>query len=260
MLEALSRRIGRFPIELPAAALAAVAVALATMALPDWRFESAITASGLPAVIPAAQPPLGQTARLLVALLLAGASFTAVWLGLRALDRKPVGDDFPTFRAADLHPDAPRRRPILAEAEFGAPADDLPPIETQIARKRTIAEPLPSFLAPQPQGFDGFVPEPASASEPQDADFEELEPEEVRDVDDADPFFAPLPRQELPAFLNSEAAGANRDPDDLASLMERLEKGLARTGSKPVPGPADAARQQVSRALGELGRVSARGR
>ena len=260
-LEVLSRRVGRFPIELPAAALTAVAVALVTMALPDWRFEGAVAASGLPAIVPAAQPPLGGTARLLVALLLAGVSFAIVWFGLRALDPKLANDDFPAFRAADLHPDAPRRRPILAGAEFGAPADDLPPIEMQIARKRTITEPLPSFLAPQPSEIGDFVPESADASEPQDADFEELEPEEVRDTEDSDPFFAPLAK-ELPAFLNSDAAAAEAtgDPDDLASMMARLETGLVRTGSKPTPGPANAAREQVSRALGELDRASARGR
>ena len=238
--EALSRRIGRFPIETPAAALAAAAVALAALALPDWRFENAITASGLPAIMPAAQPPLGQAARLLVALLLAGGAVAAVWFGLRALDRKPVDDAFPAFRAADFHPDAPRRRPILAGAEFGAPVVDLPPIETHGARRNPIVDSLPSFLTPQPPEIGNFVPEPVISSEPQDADFEELE--EDWDTNDA------------------VMTDASTDSDDLPNLMARLETGLARIGSIPRPGPASAAREQLSRALEELDRASARGR
>ena len=53
-LEALQRRVGGYPIELPAAALMAGAVLLATIALPDWRFERAVAATGLPAILSAA--------------------------------------------------------------------------------------------------------------------------------------------------------------------------------------------------------------
>lgn len=152
-LRPLQRRIGHFPIELPAALLLAGAVAFVTMAMPDWRFESLVTATGLPGIVGAAQPPLGQTARVIAALAGAGLSFFAVWLGLRALDRRVAPTDFPAFRAADLHPDAPRRRPISAGAEFGTPVDAPPPAE--LARKRKIgAEVLPSFLAPEQQDTD----------------------------------------------------------------------------------------------------------
>ena len=44
-IEALQRRVGGYPIELPAAALMAGAVLLATIALPDWRFEAAVAAT-----------------------------------------------------------------------------------------------------------------------------------------------------------------------------------------------------------------------
>jgi len=156
-IQKLQRRVGRFPIELPAAAAMALAVAFVTVTLPDWRFERAVAATGLANVFSAAAPPLGLTARIVAALGLAVAAFLAVRYGLRALDRKPQESDFPAFRAADLHPDAPRRRPILAGAEFGKVAEEAPP-----ARKRAlVSEPMPSFLAPQPAEIGDFVPEPA---------------------------------------------------------------------------------------------------
>lgn len=158
-IQKLQRRVGRFPIELPAAAAMALAVAFVTVTLPDWRFERAVAATGLANVFSAASPPLGLTARIVAALGLAVAAFLAVRYGLRALDRKPQESDFPAFRAADLHPDAPRRRPILAGAEFGKVAEETPP-----ARKRAlVSEPLPSFLAPQPAEIGDFVPELAVA-------------------------------------------------------------------------------------------------
>lgn len=277
-LEALQRRVGGYPIELPAAALMAGAVLLATIALPDWRFERAVAATGLPAILSAAQPPLGGTARILVGLILAGFAFALVWLGLRALDDEPEDeDDFPSFRAADLHPDAPRRRPILAAAEFGAPADTLPPIEEQLARKRVIAaEPLPTFLEPVPVQAD----EPAAEAvvEPAEPKAEAVEPEPV-DVPfdivaepvrpEEDPFVSPAPKPKLPSFMsfdafeedlpaNSAVMRSARDPEPLSDLMERLETGLVRHGGKPVPRSSASTADELARALGELDRTASR--
>ena len=231
-LQALQRRVGRFPIEYPTAAMLAAAVAFATMALPQWRFEQAVAATGLPDVVAAAAPPLGQTARVLVALLLGALSFVAVMALLRALDRRPEPTDFPVFRTEDLHPDAPKRRPILAGAEFGAPAADLPPLGKQETRKPVLAEPLPSFMAPQPPEIGDFVPapaiaqvrpvevrpaaqpRPAPAPEPDFAEFEEIEPVAPAAVSRAvearaiDPFEAPLRASALPSFMDSEVAKA----------------------------------------------------
>lgn len=277
-LEALQRRVGGYPIELPAAALMAGAVLLATIALPDWRFERAVAATGLPAILSAAQPPLGQTARILVGLILAAFAFALVWLGLRALDdERQDQDDFPSFRAADLHPDAPRRRPILAAAEFGAPADTLPPIETQLARKRVLAvEPLPTFLEPQPQQADKPVVD--VVAEPFEAEAEAAEAEAVDVPFDIvaepalpaeDPFVAPAPKPKLPSFMsfdafeedlpaNSAVRRAMREPEQLSDLMERLETGLARHGGKPVPRSSGATTEELARALGELDRTASR--
>ena len=272
IIEALQRRVGHFPIELPAAALAAAAVAFVTVALPDWRFESAVAASGLGGILEAARPPLGQTARLVAALVLGGLSFLAVWFGLRALDRKPVASDFPAFRAADLHPDAPRRRPILAGAEFGGVVDPLPSIEEQIGRRKLVlSDPLPSFLAPQPAAIGDFVPAP----QPEDAEYVELTEEDgkvepslsapsARFEQRLPETFQPAPDKADPLEVQAPTGGAEKDGSDdetVADLMARLETGLTQRGDKPLaPGPAGPAQEELRRALGDLNRISGRAR
>lgn len=286
-LQYLQGRIGAFPIELPAAALMAFATALCVVALPDWRFESMVAASGLPALVGAAQPPLGQTARIVVALALAGLSFLGVWFGLRALDAKSGGEtDFPAFRAADLHPDAPRRRPILAGAEFGAPADGPPPIEEQLVRRKPVlTESLPSFLAPQPPAIGDFMAEPQvepepiepveTFFEPAEAEVlptriveEEAWPVEAATATTPEPF-APEPyareiepnaaTDETPDSVFEEEPEAEEDEDQsVGDLMARLEGGLARRGWRPMPGPGGHAQEELRRALGDLNRISGR--
>lgn len=271
MLQTLSRRIGAFPIELPAAAMLAGAVALSTLALPDWRFEGAVAATGLPALVSAAQPPLGWTARLLVAAILAALAFAATWTGLRALDRKPEPGDFPSFRAADLHPDAPRRRPILAGAEFGAPADDLPPIETQLARKRPpIAETLPSFLAPQPPEIAEFVPEtiepePAPVVEPvpvaERAPAVDPEPTFVSEstpLAEPTPASEPAPVAERESIFDVRPAPAPADPFLSSEVAPKLPSFMSFEGFDEEEPPANSAVKRVAREPEELSQLMAR--
>ena len=121
------------------AAIGAGAAAFAIFALPDYRFAQLIHLSGLPAILPAAEPPLGVTARLGVMALGALAAFLAVWLLLRSFDPPAAQDydedddhddffdgdwDTPRVRRADTHPDAPTRRPIFAAQDLGEPAGD----------------------------------------------------------------------------------------------------------------------------------------
>lgn len=282
----LQRRIGGFPIEYPAGALMAVAVAFCVLAVPDWRFESAVTASGLPAILSAAQPPLGTTARLLAAFVMAALSFLAVWMILRALDAKPQASDFPAFRAADLHPDAPRRRPILAGAEFGAPVEDLPPIEDQIGGRRPlVTEPLPSFLAPQTPEREVrrpiFTTEVAAEPERVVPDTRPAPAAEARFEQEPLLKQKPVLKRETPAVriadpspetqsreveTNDEPASPavlpgdhDEDEESVSELMARLESGLSKRDSRPVPGPSGSAQDELRRALGELNRVSGRG-
>ena len=124
----------RSALDLPVAGLAALAVAFAAFTIPDALLGRAIEATGLPSVLSAAQPPLGNTARLLMALAGALAAFAAAF-ALAALARslrQPLaragrrGRARPlrrrAFNRADAHPDAPPRRPISAARDLGEPA------------------------------------------------------------------------------------------------------------------------------------------
>lgn len=294
-LAKLQRRVGRFPIELPAAAALAAAIAFLVVALPDWRFERAVVASGLGNLVAAAQPPLGTTARIIAALGFGALSFLAAFFGLRALDHKPEVGDFPAFRAADLHPDAPRRRPILAGAEFGTPAED-PQAGAVPARKRALVlEPLPSFLAPQPPQIGDFVPAPdagsdaatraqpsgtsagaapaerSSATAPAPHPLLRTKPAAAARVPsfmqtpEPDAFFdtpsRPVPaareRTEQPVEDRADGETQEQDEQSVSDLMARLESGLSRHGGKP---PADGApgQEELRRALGDLNRLSNR--
>jgi hypothetical protein len=282
----LQRRVGRFPIEIPAAAALAFAVAMLVVALPDWRFESGVAATGLGNVLPAAQPPLGTTARIVVALVLAAMAFLVALFGLRALDGKPDTSDFPAFRAADLHPDAPRRRPILAGAEFGTPVDEPAP---PARRRALVAETLPSFLAPQPPQIADLVPEPEMfPAKKKRADHDEIDgtagPEVMRESHEPAARVETAPAAEVPSFLQAPARdvdavrareaearpddadaddwldqGPERAPDlSVASLMQRLESGVARHGGRPPAGATGPSSEDLRRALGDLNRMGDR--
>ncbi len=90
--------------------------------------ENLVWTTGVAALVPAALPPLGLTARVLLALgsgLLVGA---LLWSSLFLLfgpggllaKRTPREDGVPVVRRADAHPDAPPRKPMSA-ADLGTP-------------------------------------------------------------------------------------------------------------------------------------------
>lgn len=113
-------------------AITAIACAL----VPGGILDRLILRSGIPAVIAAAEPPLGMTARIVLALMGGGTIALLVWfalflvLGSRTLvlggdvaaQADPdTGDDVPVLRRADAHPDAPSRRPVFANRDLGTP-------------------------------------------------------------------------------------------------------------------------------------------
>lgn len=155
----------RSALDLPVAGLAALAVAFAAFTIPDAILGRAVEATGLPSVLSAAQPPLGDTARLLMAAAGALATFVAAFALLRWLDRfagreaAPVqarpAPDAPRVHRADAHPDAPPRRPISAMRDLGEPA---PP-----SRPR-VAEPKSAVEGQVPRRADPLLPAAAPAS------------------------------------------------------------------------------------------------
>lgn len=129
----------------------ALTIALVIAWLPTWRIESVVAASGLPALLPAAAPPLGMTARvtlmLAAALLVAAPLGVGLWLLLPAKRRRRRrAAPEVSVRRADAHPDAPPRPPVRAARDLGKPfLDPLEPVETEIPLPRDLDMPMAIF-------------------------------------------------------------------------------------------------------------------
>jgi hypothetical protein len=102
-----------------------IAVVVGTLPLP--MFEALVTASGLPAIVAAAEPPLGLTARALVTLALAlligalGYVPLSHLYGRRRLRIRPLRPAAVQRQQPVAEPAAPKPRPIAAHEELGAP-------------------------------------------------------------------------------------------------------------------------------------------
>ena len=120
----------------PAGALvAAIATAAALALTPATALEDLVYNCGLAVLIPAAEPPLGATATLAIALGAAAVAAAVAWSALfllfgpgGMLNAFATGaDGAPAVRHADSHPDAPPRRPLSAHVDLGAPMPAPPP-------------------------------------------------------------------------------------------------------------------------------------
>ena len=192
-------------VNLGLAAVAAGALGFLVFAMPEDVFSDLVVQSGLPAWLPAAEPPLGLKARAAVIAAVALLVFALVLLLLRGVDRlsarpakahaKAAGAEAeleaPRLRRVDAHPDAPAPRPILAGRDLGGFADageyDYPPDSDDEMFADLPAEPLPGFLTPSRDGpeeieeghfeespFEAHHEESeAGAPEPQHAQYEE---------------------------------------------------------------------------------------
>lgn len=225
------------------AALAALSAGFVAFAMPESLFSGLVETSRLPQLVPAAQPPLGETARLAAVGASALLTFAAIWglmtlLGRAPARRRPEAEpeaEAPKLRRADAHPDAPARRPLLAR-DLGEPLDleEFPeaPAEEEEEEAPVFAQtqsrPLPSFLVaqePEPEPVETETrpdaPEPQwSAPEPEWAEAEP-EPETERPQSRAEP----LPISELAAQLPD---GGEDTDQPLSQLVNRIEFGLSR--------------------------------
>lgn len=167
------------------------AVALCALAVPMPVLEALVMDSGLPAIVAAAEPPLGFTARAVVALGAGGAVALFAWfaaftlLGARSMTIGEPGEidmdavATPVLRRADAHPDAPPRPPLLATRDLGRPFDafrtpaDIGKIQVEESEvEEAIAEPTIAVLEPvvappieQPLPVD--LDQPLAAFDPQ---------------------------------------------------------------------------------------------
>nr|WP_295370304.1 hypothetical protein [uncultured Sphingosinicella sp.] len=197
-------------------AFAAASVGFAAYVMPADLFTRLVQGSGLPAILPAARPPLGDTARVALVIAATLATFLGVWLLLRALGKAPasrkgkkpveVASEPPRLRRADMHPDAPSRSPISAGRELGVPLDDMP-VDERGAEKVDLEEvenvdyeaewerPLPGFIEEETLA-QAEVDEPSSVQEAEEVEgWSEVEPEpELTSVDEDSsdrPFWVP---------------------------------------------------------------------
>ncbi|OQW48272.1 MAG: hypothetical protein A4S16_00995 [Proteobacteria bacterium SG_bin6] len=203
----------------PAAGLALGVLTAATfLLLPLDRLEGLVLASGIPAVIAAAEPPLGFTARLAIALFsgvfLGGVLWFALFLafGGRTLAFGPeeelVDPTIPVLRRADAHPDAPPRAPLLATRELGTPFLEVRAKAAEVAPP-PVERPLPADLDM-----------PLSAYDP--GAFASVRPfgpgERIATFD------LPVPTPSVPAPARDPAP---RDTEaTISALLERLERGV----------------------------------
>ncbi|MBX9796913.1 hypothetical protein [Sphingomonas sp.] len=238
--------------------------------VPQWRLEAGVLASGIPAVIAAAEPPLGFTARLVLALiggaLVGGMAWFALFvaIGGRTLAIGPEAEESPgeapVLRRADAHPDAPPRPPLFANRDLGAPflegrpAVDapLPPsVEDAPVTAPVIAAPV--FDVPEPVAVPPVAaPAPAPVARELPADLDQplaaFDPASFHQAVQPAPEAPAAPRERMETFEltpivrpDPDAPPPPRRPQrdteaTISALLERLERGVA---SRVEPAPAE---------------------
>ncbi|MEG3164982.1 hypothetical protein U1701_10275 [Sphingomonas sp. PB2P19] len=204
-----------------------VIAAIGFVAMPAEMLESLVWNSGVAALLPVAAPPLGATARALLALgsgvLFAAVTWAALYLlfGPGGFLVKPVRSaGVPVLRRADAHPDAPPRMPMTA-ADLGQPLMEVVmpaaperPIPADLDLPLAAFDPaalLPVPMEPARPVAPLVIPEPAVVAAPEPAP----EPAVIEAVEPA-PMRAPRP------------APAPAGPPTIESLLRRLEQGAGR--------------------------------
>lgn len=206
----------------------------------------------LPAILPAAAPPLGMTARIVLALGLAGLGgviglLTGLVLHFRAggvlpqrpiraaadpvapvVEPEPDHDQAPRVRSRDAHPDAPPRRPLVV-------TEDVLPYPTNMVEPVSAVAPAAEFSVPDSvhgdpeHGFD-------AANEPSDlppflaAAMSAVQHEQRQ----APIFVAPVEPADVPAEI-VEIAASEHEQDAGAPIAD--EPALAKVPVVPASAP-----------------------
>lgn len=232
------KSLNKVPFVPVTAALFALVAGILVLATPQWLFERGVVSAGLPNLIAAAAPPLGEKARILAALIAAlatGGFLWAVLTPLRNIVKPKLVERARGARieAASEAPTAspmfePNRRPIFAETDLGAPfmSDEaIAHVRDELVLDTPLAEPTEVEAPVEVQEVQAMV-EPESA------------PEVVEGAPDP---VAVEAEPEQAQHDRPEPAKAD-DQDSIAALMDRLENALdrreQRTGSR-APFPED---------------------
>ena len=133
---------------------------LGSLAVRPSLLENLVLGSHIDLIVPAAAPPLGITARILLALAMAALGAVLGIVLARRLARpkvehherkrgaKDLATQSPRVRSRDAHPDAPARRPISAHEELGEerPAGTGPGMLANRRRALAIIDDEPEFV------------------------------------------------------------------------------------------------------------------
>lgn len=216
----------------------AVTVILILMT-PLWLFERGVVVSGLPALLPAAQPPLGQTARILSAVA-AGLGVAALLWGLLYILRAFIKRKAPP-KARGMRIEATKPFVTKGAATFDTGIAPLSRKREPIFAERDLGAP---FMSDEAIASPTFKPLPATPIEPEVF----LPAVEQQPVPDAALLASEL--REAPAVLPFVAGS-----ETIAGLMARLDAALERRSAQgvlqnPVP-IGDIA--SLRKALGALG-------
>jgi len=179
----------------------AATFALSTLAIRGQLIERIVLSTQLDLILPMATPPLGTTARLLLAVGFGLMGALIGWVAVRMLTprnafaqaaprssaaqtgwqqarREAAQDTAPMpRRRADAHPDFPARQPIQAHAELGEhgfdndPAKQPAKVEHEPAPQVAETTPAPGYAPPPPvseswQVLHDVLPPPPPAEEP----------------------------------------------------------------------------------------------
>jgi hypothetical protein len=202
--------MAKMPFAPVVAAMFGIITLILIFMTPGWLFERLILASGLPSVIDAAQPPLGETARKLSAIAGGLGVFAGLWVVLsliRAIIKRnaPPKARGSRIDAATPVAEAPvmkrKRDPIFAERELGAPFMS----DEAIATAAIIAPSEEPTVAAERMIPEVVVPEPDAA---------------------------PQSEQEKPLVLDRIAPAPANETPDLVSEMARLEAALERRAKR----------------------------
>lgn len=227
----------------------AALLGLGSLAIPGSLLGAIVVKTGLPALVPAAAPPLGFTAHLLVAFALAmfGAAL-GLALGLRLRPAgstearsaetivpvaQPEADNVYKVRARDAHPDAPPRRPLVLTEAFAEPlveaaAEPEPELaEPLLRRKRSLPDSEP--VRDAGPWLPEFTPGGIGAIRPLDLAALDLSDPDIAEAEIAEAEIAELPAQPVPAAEPAPAPEAAAIPaaPALIAATPQLPAGFA---------------------------------
>ncbi|KQS01779.1 hypothetical protein ASG11_13165 [Sphingomonas sp. Leaf357] len=290
MVEISRRKRLNLPVAPLAAGTVATITALVFALLPGGILDNLVLDSGIAAVIPAAEPPLGLTARALLVLIGGGGVGLIAWFALYLLigtrSIAILGSDasksaeIPVLRRADAHPDAPARRPLFANSDLGTPflevrapvhitAEELaeavpalapaPPVVAPAVRMPPVEAPLPVDLDQPLAAFDPqAIPDEPIAwfvpPRPTPPAAPSVQPERPQTFTSSERFetFELKPAPAKPARSDFDASAS------IHSLLDRLEKSVARREPEIVVPIVPPRHDSLQEALTTLRRLATR--